>query len=82
VTFVSESVEIDGDQLHVKGYLHAAGHRVQVENTATLKIVEGEPEIEAVVGVDQKELEMTYNPAGMVKTPSKLIVKGRLIPDP
>jgi len=53
-----------------------------VENTATLKMVEGEPEVEASVEVDQRELEMTYNPAGMVKSPSKLIVKGRLIPDP
>jgi len=81
VTFVSESVTVDGEKLHVKGYLHAAGHRVRVENEATLKMVEGEPEVEAVVEVDQKELEMTYSPAGMVRTPSKLIVKGRLIPD-
>ena len=38
VTFVFESVTLDGEKLHVKGYLHAVGHRVQVENTATLKM--------------------------------------------
>src|ERR1700753_981169 len=81
VTFVSESVTVDGENLHVKGYLHAAGHRGRVENTATLRFVEGEPDVEAIVEVDQRELEMTYNPVGMVKTPSRLIVKGRLIPD-
>ena len=81
MTFVSESVTVDGEKLHVKGWLHAAGHRVEVENTATLKMVEGQPDIEAIVEVDQRELQMTYNPAGMVKTPSKLIVKGRLVPD-
>jgi len=81
VIFVSESVTIDGETLHVLGYLHAAGHRVQVENTATLKMVEGEPEVEAVVEVDQTQLGMTYSPVGMVKPPSTLTVKGRLIPD-
>jgi polyisoprenoid-binding protein YceI len=82
VMFVSESVTVDGEKLHVRGYLHAAGHRAQVEDIATLKMVEGEPEVEAIVEVDQRELDMTYDPAGMVKTPSRLIVKGRLIPDP
>jgi polyisoprenoid-binding protein YceI len=82
VLFVSESVKVDGENLHVRGYLHAAGHRVRVENTATLTMIEGEPEVEAIVEVDQTELGMTYSPAGMVKPPSTLIVKGRLIPDP
>lgn len=41
VTFVSESVTVDGEELRVKGWLHAAGHRVRVENTAALKLVEG-----------------------------------------
>ena len=31
--------------------------------------------------VDQRELGMTHSPLGMIRTPSELIVRGRLVRD-
>jgi len=47
----------------------------------TLRRIGDEQEIEAVTEADQRRLGMTCNALGMVGTPSKLIVKGRLVRD-
>jgi hypothetical protein len=36
-------------------------------------------EIEAAALVDQRQLGMTWSPPGMIRAPSKLIVRGRLV---
>jgi hypothetical protein len=38
-----------------------------------------ELEIEATAKVDQRELGMTWSPLGVIRAPSRLIVRGRLV---
>jgi polyisoprenoid-binding protein YceI len=79
VRFVSDSATLAGERLTVTGTLHAAGASVPLELDATLRTVDGEPEIEAVTEVDQRQLGMTWSPIGITRSPTKLIVRGRLV---
>jgi polyisoprenoid-binding protein YceI len=79
VRFESESAALDGETLHVKGVLHAAGESAPLDVTATVRPVDGEFEIEATAEVDQRELGMTWSPLGMLRPPAKLAVRGRLV---
>ena len=79
VRFVSDSTVLDGDTLKVQRQLHAAGKHVPLELDATVRAVDGELEIEAVTQADQRKLDMTWSPMGILRAPSKLIVRGRLI---
>jgi polyisoprenoid-binding protein YceI len=79
VSFVSESAALQGATLMVHGQLHAAGKQMPVDVDATVSWVEGEPEIEAVTHVDHRALNMTWSPLGLLRAPSKLIVRGTLI---
>ena len=79
VRFVSDSVTLDGERLTVRGELHAAGRQVPVEVEATLRQVGDELEIEASTRVDHRELGMTWSPLGIMRAPSTLIVRGRLV---
>jgi polyisoprenoid-binding protein YceI len=79
VSFVSESAALQGSTLTVRGQLYAAGKHIPVDVDATVSWVEGEPEIVAVTDVDQRALNMTYSPLGLLRAPSKLIVRGTLI---
>jgi polyisoprenoid-binding protein YceI len=78
VRFISESATLAGDQLKVTGKLQAAGASVPLELDATLRTVDDELQIEAEAHVDHRLLGMTWSPAGITRTPSKLIVRGRL----
>jgi hypothetical protein len=40
-----------------------------------------ELEIVAETSVDQRDLGMTWSPLGIARTPSKLVVNGRLVKD-
>ena len=40
---------------------------------------DGELQIEAVTHADHRELGMTWSPLGILRVPSKLIVRGRLV---
>jgi polyisoprenoid-binding protein YceI len=75
VRFVSDSARLDRDTLHVRGELHAAGRRIPLQIDATVREIDGELEIEA----DHRKLGMTWSPLGIVRAPSKLIVRGRLV---
>jgi polyisoprenoid-binding protein YceI len=75
VRFVSDSAAFDGTTLRVRGQLHAAGGQVPLELDATVREVDGELEIEAV----DRELGMTWSPLGILRAPSRLIVRGRLV---
>jgi hypothetical protein len=41
--------------------------------------IDGELEIEAVTEADPRELGMSWSPLGILRAPSKLIVRGRLV---
>jgi polyisoprenoid-binding protein YceI len=81
VGFVSESVTLNGKQLHVRGRLEAAGESVPLELDATLRPVGDEFEIDARTSADHRKLGMSHGMLGMIPTPSELIVHGRLVRD-
>jgi hypothetical protein len=68
-----------GERLHVRGHLHAAGKRIPLDVDATLREIDGQLEIEAGALADHRELGMTWSPLGILRAPSKLIVRGRLV---
>src|SRR3954447_18203950 len=79
VRFVSDGVRLNGDALAVRGRLHPAGQQIPLELHATVREIGGELEIEATTEVDHRELGMTWSPLGLLRAPSKLIVRGRLV---
>ena len=82
VRFVSDDAVLDGDTLKVRGRLHAAGKSIPLELDATVHVVDGDLQIEAVTHAAHRELGMTWSPLGMARPISKLIVKGRLKREP
>src|SRR5215217_1796334 len=79
VRFISDSAAFDGDTLRVHGQLHAAGRQIALELDATVREIDGELEIKAVTEADHRELGMRWSPLGILRAPSKLIVRGRLV---
>jgi polyisoprenoid-binding protein YceI len=79
VRFVSDSAALDGDTLRVHGQLQAAGKQIPLELDASVRPADGELEIEAVTHADHRLLGMMWSPLGILRAPSKLIVRGRLI---
>jgi len=63
----------------VRGQLHAGGRQLQLELDATVREVDGELEIVGVTEADHRDLAMTWSPLGILRAPSKLIVRGRLV---
>jgi hypothetical protein len=80
VRFKSNTPHLTGGRLHAEGHLEAAGHIVPLELEAVVQPVGDELEIVAETTVDQRDLGMR-SPLGIARTPSKLIVKGRLVKD-
>ena len=81
VRFVSETTALDGERLTVRGRLYARGASMPLDVDATLRRAGDELEIEAVAGADHHQLGLTWNVLGLIRTPSTLIVKGRLVRD-
>jgi polyisoprenoid-binding protein YceI len=81
VRFKSHTSILEGGRLHVEGHLEAAGHIVPLELEAVVHPLGDELELVAETTVDQRDLGMTWSPLGIARTPSKLIVKGRLVKD-
>ncbi len=79
VSFVSDSVTLDGERLQVRGRLHAAGQSIPLELDAGLRRVGDELEIDARTYADHRKLGMSHGMLGMIPTPSELIVHGRLV---
>jgi polyisoprenoid-binding protein YceI len=79
VSFESESAELDGESLRVRGTLRAAGGSAPLEVAATVRPEGEEFEIEASAVVDQRKLGMTYSPLGTLRPPARLTVRGRLV---
>jgi polyisoprenoid-binding protein YceI len=80
VRFVSDSAVLRGDALRVTGRLHAAGRSIPLELDATLHDTGDGMHIEASTQADHRDLGMTWSPLRMLRAPSRLIVRGRLIP--
>lgn len=81
VRFVSQLVTLDGDRLDVRGELHASGKSIPVELEGVIRPDGDELEVDVTTFVDHRRLGMTWNRLGTLRTPSKLIVQGRLVRD-
>jgi polyisoprenoid-binding protein YceI len=79
VRFVADAAVLEGERLRVNGQLHAAGKAIPLEVDAALRQVDGELELEAVAHADHRALGMTWSPLGILRAPSKLIVRGRAV---
>jgi polyisoprenoid-binding protein YceI len=79
IRFTSGSATADGDSLKLRGQLDVAGKQIPLELDAAVRLVDGELEVEAVTHADQRRLGMTWSPLGLVRAPTKLIVRARLI---
>jgi polyisoprenoid-binding protein YceI len=79
VRFVSDTATLDGGRLTVSGRLYAAGKSIPLEVDARLRRVDGELEVDGTAYANQFELGMSHGTLGMIRTPSKLIVHGRLV---
>ena len=80
VRFEADSVEAQGETLKIRGLLYAAGNHVPVEADTTVTAAGDEYEVEASALADHRKLGMTWSPLGILRAPSKLIVRGRLVP--
>jgi polyisoprenoid-binding protein YceI len=78
VSFVSDSATLEGERLHVRGRLHAAGQSIPLELDARVRRV-GELEVDARTNADHRTLGMSHGLLGMIPTPSELTVHGRLV---
>lgn len=82
VSFVSDSATLEGERLQIHGQLSAGGHSIPLDLDATLRRVsDDELDVDAPIQIDHRELGMTHNTLGMIRTPSELIVHGRLTRD-
>jgi polyisoprenoid-binding protein YceI len=79
VRFISDGAAFDGDTLRVHGQLHAAGRQIPLQLDATVRELDGGLEIEAVTEADHPALGMTWSPLGILRAPSKLIVRSHLV---
>ena len=79
VRFEADAATLDGNTLKARGRLHAAGKDIPLHVDATVTPVDCEFEIEATALADHRELGMTWSPAGILRAPSKLILRGRLV---
>jgi len=81
VRFLSDSATLEGERLQVRGRLYAAGESMPIDLEATVRRVGDELEVDAGTDADQPELGMSTSTLGMIKTPSHLVVHGRLVRD-
>jgi polyisoprenoid-binding protein YceI len=81
VRFVSDSATLDGEHLKVRGRLYASGKSVPLEIDARLRRAGDELQLEVRTNADHRELGMTHSTLGMIRTPSELTVRGRLVRD-
>jgi polyisoprenoid-binding protein YceI len=81
VQFLSDSVDLQGDTLKVRGRLSARGRSIPVELEAQVRQVDGELDIEAATTAPHRELGMTWSPLGMIPPRSELFVKAHLVPN-
>ena len=66
-------------RVHVSGELEAAGTTVPLAFDASVRVIDGELELEATTTVDQGPFGMSEGPLGNIRPPAKLHVKARLV---
>lgn len=81
VRFVSELATLDGERLRVRGELHAAGKSTSLDLEGVIRPDGDELVIDVTTFADHRQLGMTWNRLGMLRGPSKLIIRGRLVRD-
>ena len=81
VRFVSQSATLDGERLQVQGTLHAAGESIPLELEGLIRPDGDDLAVDVTTLADHRTLGMTWNGLGMLRGPSKLIVRGRLVRD-
>jgi polyisoprenoid-binding protein YceI len=81
VQFLSDSVDLQGETLKVRGRLSARGRSIPLELDAHVRRVDGELEIEAATTARHRELGMTWSPLGMIPPRSELSIKAHLTPN-
>lgn len=83
VRFTSTRVAgLGSGRVRVSGELEAAGSRVALAFHASVRLVDGELELEATTTVDQSRFGMTEGPLHNVRRPTTLRVKTRLVREP
>jgi polyisoprenoid-binding protein YceI len=80
VRFAADDVTLDGDKMSAHGRLYAAGKDIALDASAAIEPAADGFEIVATALADHRELGMTWSPLGILRAPSKLIVRGHLIP--
>jgi len=80
VRFVSDSVDLQGDTLKVRGRLSARGRSIPVELDTQVRPVDGELELQVATTAPHRELGMTWSLLGMIPPRSELVVKAHLVP--
>jgi polyisoprenoid-binding protein YceI len=79
VRFEADDATLSGDKLKVRGLLYTAGKQIPVDVDATVTPDSDEFAIEASAIADHRKLGMLWSPMGILRSPSKLIVRGRLV---
>ncbi len=82
VRFVSDLVRLDGDSLAVHGGLSARGREIELELEPTVVRTDAGYELSAVTYAMHRGLGITWNPVGITRPYSKLVVAGELICEP
>jgi polyisoprenoid-binding protein YceI len=65
--------------VHVSGVLTAAGATVPVAFLASVRVIDGELEVEATTTVDQSRFGMSRGPLSNIRPPAKLHVKACVV---
>jgi polyisoprenoid-binding protein YceI len=81
VRFESRSVDLTDGRLDVVGELHAAGSNVPVQLLGSLTPRGDEFNVDVTGNADHRGLGITWNPLGMIRGDTTLIVKAHLVPD-
>ena len=80
VRFTSTRVTgLGSGRVRVSGELEAAGSRVPLAFDASVRLVDGDLELEAATTVDQSRFDMSDGPLRNVRRPTMLRVKTRLV---
>ena len=69
-------------RVHLSGTLTAAGTSLPVAFDASVRLIEGDLEVEMTTMVDQRRFGMSRGPLRNIRPEAKLHVKARLVPDP
>jgi hypothetical protein len=80
VRFVSDSVVPRNGALKIRGSLFARDRQVTLELDAQVRREAGELQITATTSAPHRELGMTWNRLGMIRSRSELLVNGYLVP--